>query len=58
MVVTTDAPRGIDRGATLAFVHAWERVRFEVSLPAAAKSGVKVSARLLAVAERVVEASP
>jgi hypothetical protein len=57
-VITTDAPRGIDRGATLAFIRNGERIRFEVSLPAATKSGVKVSARLLAVAERVVGASP
>ena len=55
MVVATDAPQGIDRSAVLAFVQEGDRVRFEASLPAAAQSGVKLSARLLGVAARVVE---
>jgi hypothetical protein len=58
MVVTTDAPQGLDQGAALAFVQGGERVRFEASLAAAERSKVKLSARLLAVAERVVGAGP
>lgn len=55
VVVTTDAPHGVDRGAALGFVRAGQRVRFEASTAAAEQSGVKLSARLLAVAERVVQ---
>jgi hypothetical protein len=58
VVVITDAPRGIERGATLGFVQSAQKVRFEASLPAAERSGVKLSARLLAVAERVVGPAP
>jgi YfiR/HmsC-like len=56
VVLTTDAPQGIERGAALAFVQTGQRIRFEASLPVAEMSGVKLSARLLAVAERVVGA--
>lgn len=58
MVVATDAPQGIERGATLGFVRSGQRVRFEASLAAAEQSGIKLSARLLGVAERVIGASP
>ena len=56
MVVATDAPQGVDRGATLGFVQTGQRIRFEASVAAAEKAGVKLSARLLAVADRVVGA--
>lgn len=55
VVLTTDAPQGVERGAALGFVQAGQRVRFEASIAAAEQSGVKLSARLLAVAERVVQ---
>jgi hypothetical protein len=58
VVIATDAPHGIDDGASLAFVQIGTRVRFEASLPAAQQAGVKISARMLAVAERVVGSPP
>jgi hypothetical protein len=56
LVVATDAPQGVDRGATLAFVQLAGKIRFEASLSAAERAGIKLSARLLAVADRVVGA--
>lgn len=55
-VLVTNAPGGIDQGATIGFVSEGSRVRIEASLPAAQKAGVKLSSRLLVVAKRVVEA--
>jgi uncharacterized protein DUF4154 len=57
-LLVTDAPKAIDRGATLAFVQSAQRIRFEASLIAAEQSRVKLSSRLLPIAERVVGASP
>ena len=57
-VVITDAPRGIERGATLDFVVSDQKVRFEASVASAERVGIKLSARLLAVAERVVRTGP
>lgn len=54
-VLTTDAPGGVDQGATIGFTLAEEGVRIEASLPAADAAGVKLSSRLLVVADRVVE---
>lgn len=56
LVLVTNAPGGIDQGATIGFVSEGPRVRIEASLPAAKKAGVKLSSRLLVVAQRVVEA--
>lgn len=54
-VLTTDAPGGVDQGATIGFALTEEGVRIEASLPAADAAGVKLSSRLLVVADRVVE---
>jgi hypothetical protein len=54
VVVTTDEPHGVEHGAALAYIQKEQRIRFEASLTAAEESGVKLSSRLLAVAERVV----
>ena len=53
-LTVTDAPAGLVDGAVLNFVLVQGRVRFEASLPAAEHAGLKLSARLLAVAERVL----
>jgi hypothetical protein len=53
-LTVTDAPAGLAEGAVLNFVLVQGRVRFEASLPAAERAGLKLSARLLAVAERVL----
>ena len=58
IVLITDAPGGLERGAQLAFIQSDERVRFGASLPAADSSGLKLSSRLLTVAERVIGVAP
>lgn len=54
VLTVTDAPSGLAEGGVLNFLLVHGRVRFEASLPAAERAGLKLSARLLAVAERVV----
>ncbi len=57
VLVVTEVPDGLDRGGTINFLLVGGKVRFEASLPAAERAGLKLSARLLAVAERVVSHS-
>jgi hypothetical protein len=54
VLVVTDAPSGLTESSVLNFVLVDGHVRFEASIPAAERSGLKLSSRLLAVAERVV----
>jgi hypothetical protein len=53
VLTVTDARDGLERGATIALVESEGRIRFEVSLEAAHRAGLNVSARLLAIALRV-----
>ena len=54
VLTVTETPEGLDRGSALNFVMIAGKVRFEASVPAAERARHKLSARLLAVAERVV----
>lgn len=56
VAVVTDAPHGSDSGALLTFVSIDERIRFEASVRAAQQAGLRMSSRLLAVAQRVLGA--
>jgi hypothetical protein len=58
MLVVTDEPHGIDKGAAMNFVQDGPRVRFEVSIAAANQAGLRLSSRLLGVAARVVGSVP
>lgn len=58
ILVVTDEPHGIDKGAAMNFVQEGTRVRFEVSLAAANQAGLRLSSRLLGVAARVVGSPP
>lgn len=58
VAIVTDAPKGAEQGALLTFVRADDRVRFEASLRAARLAGLVLSARLLEVADRVLDARP
>lgn len=49
----SDAPGAMEAGSVINFVLVDNRLRFEVSLGNAERHGLKVSARLLAVAQRV-----
>jgi hypothetical protein len=53
VLVVTDADQGLGMGSVLNFVMQNNRVRFEVSLVAADRSGLRISAELLGVAARV-----
>jgi hypothetical protein len=53
LLVVSDWEGALDQGAAINFVMRDGRVRFEVSLPAAARAGVRFSARMLAVAAEV-----
>ncbi len=54
LLLVTDSERGLEHGSTINFIVVDRRVRFEVSLPAAGRAGLKISAELLSVATRVV----
>lgn len=56
VLVVTDMPGGLERGAALCLVEIDGKLRFVASVPAAERAGLKLSARLLAVAERVLKA--
>jgi hypothetical protein len=51
----TDAEKGLEHGSMVNFVIVDNRVRFEVSLDAARRGGLKIGAPLLSVAMRVQE---
>ncbi len=54
LVVTDDGPRSLEAGSMLNLIPVDGRIRFEASPIAAEHAGLKLGARLLAVAERVV----
>jgi len=53
MLVISDELEGLDSGSAVNFLMADNRLRFEVSLPAAKRAGLKVSSEMLSVAVRV-----
>jgi hypothetical protein len=53
VLTVTDMAKGLPQGSVINFVVAENRVRFEVSLDAAKRSGLKIGAPLLSVAMRV-----
>jgi hypothetical protein len=54
VLLVTDEPEGLRHGGMLNFMLVQGKLRFEASVPSADRSGLKLSSRLLAVAERVV----
>jgi len=50
MLVVTDAPGALKDGAIINFQVVDDRVRFEISLPAAERAGLELSSRLLSAA--------
>lgn len=53
MLVVTDTPDGLVEGAMVNFQTLENRVRFEISVPAAERAGLRLSSRLLSAAVRV-----
>jgi hypothetical protein len=58
MLIVTDISDGLKAGAVLDFVEIDGRLRFEASLPAARRSDIQLSSKLLSVAAKVVEEAP
>lgn len=54
LLLVCEWPSALESGAVVNFVRGDARVRFEVSLEAAERRGLRVSARMLAVAQRVL----
>jgi len=54
-LVVTESRGGLAAGSAINFVMAADHVGFEVSLDGAERSGLRISARMLAVARRVVQ---
>jgi hypothetical protein len=53
LLVVTECDGGLQQGSTINFRIVDERVRFDVALDAAERNGIKLSSRLLTVANRV-----
>jgi len=53
VLVVSDTSDGLEQGSAINFLLLDQRVRFEVSLPAANRAGLHISSELLAVALRV-----
>ncbi|MGZ8287578.1 MAG: YfiR family protein [Telluria sp.] len=58
MLVVTDADNALEHGSVINFRIVAERVRFDVSLDAADKNNIKLSSRLLTVANHVSKGAP
>jgi hypothetical protein len=55
VLLVSDAPDFLERGGTIALVLENSRIRFDISLPAAKRSGLTIDSRLLRSARRVIE---
>ena len=53
ILVVTDNERGLDGGGVINFIEVERNLRFEISLNAADRSGLKINSALLSVAARV-----
>ena len=58
LLVVTESEGALAQGSVINFVLVERRVRFEISLDAAEKNGLRLSSRLLAVAEKVITGTP
>jgi hypothetical protein len=54
LLVVTEGEHGLELGSAINLVVVDDRVAFEVSMEAAERNGLRISARMLAVARRVV----
>ncbi|XHS77005.1 YfiR family protein [Burkholderiaceae bacterium UC74_6] len=55
VLVVTEAEGSMPRGSMINFLIVDRRVRFEIALPSVEKAGLRMSSRLLAVAQRVIQ---
>jgi YfiR/HmsC-like len=57
LLVVTESADALAQGSTINFVQEGNKVRFDVALPQAERSSLRISARLLSVARKVVTSS-
>lgn len=55
VLTVTETPDGLEQGSIMNFRIVDNHVRFEISLPAADKAGLRLSSRLLALAVKIVK---
>lgn len=53
ILIVTESAQALSHGSIINFIVVDERVRFEVSVPHAERNGLKISARLLGVAQHI-----
>ena len=58
MLTVTESDGALSQGSMINFVIVDRRVRFEVGLESAEKNGLRLSSRLLAVAQQVRTGTP
>jgi hypothetical protein len=57
LLVVTESENALEQGSVINFVPVGDKLRFDVALPPAERARLKISARLLAVARKVVSSS-
>ena len=57
-LTVTESDGALRQGSVINFIIVEQRVRFEISLDSAEKSGLKLNSRLLAVAQQVLSGAP
>ena len=58
LLVVSDVKGSLDRGAMISLVRVGNNVRFQVAPEAAERSGLRISSRMLAVAQLIKPARP
>lgn len=58
VLVVTESANALDAGSVINFLFVDERIRFEISVIHAERSGLKISARLLGVAQKIETGRP
>ena len=58
VLVVTESANALDAGSVINFLFLDERIRFEISVIHAERSGLKISARLLGVAQKIETGRP
>jgi hypothetical protein len=57
LLVVTESENGLEQGSVINFVPVGDKLRFDIALPQAERARLKISARLLAIARKVVSSS-
>jgi hypothetical protein len=57
LLIVTESADALSQGSTINFVQEGNKVRFDVALPQAERASLRISARLLSVARKVVTSS-